>query len=90
MEIYYLLNKDIISREAAQLNWKLNQLPITIYIKNNFKDKIINGKSLIGILSGNVRYNDKITIMINDYHAQFEIDKIKEYFNEVGREINGG
>ena len=87
MEIYYLLNKDIISREAAQLNWKLNQLPITIYIKNNFKDKIINGKSLIGILS---RYNDKITIMINDYHDQFEIDKIKEYFNEVGREINGG
>lgn len=90
MEIYYLLNKDIISRDAAQLNWKLNQLSLTIHIKNNSKDKIINGKSLIGILSGNFRYNDKITIMIDDYHDQFEIDKIKEYFNEVGREINGG
>lgn len=47
-------------------------------------DRIVNGKSLIGIMSANMRFNDIISITIDELA---DVEEIKEYFNEVGREI---
>ena len=82
MTFTYRLDKDIVARTAAQLNWQLKQLPCTINIKNS--DRIINGKSLVGILSAHMRLNDVIEITTD---GVVDNDQIREYFNEIGREI---
>jgi phosphotransferase system HPr-like phosphotransfer protein len=48
--IKYKLNKDIIARTAANFVWELNNCESSIYVINN--NRKINGKSLIGVLSG--------------------------------------
>lgn len=50
----YKINKDIFSRTAAQLNWELNTYKSLISIITEEKRKI-NAKSLIGLLSGNLK-----------------------------------
>lgn len=82
MTITYKLNRDIVARTAAQLNWNLKQVHSSIRIIH--EDRVVNGKSLIGIMSANMRFNDIISIVIDEFA---DIEKIKEYFNEVGREI---
>ena len=46
---------------------------------------MINGKSLVGILSAGLQKGDVIQIMF-DYED--ETNKVKEIFDEVGYEIN--
>ena len=82
MTFTYILDKDIVARTAAQLNWQLKSLPCAINIRN--KDIIINGKSLVGILSAHMRFNDTIEITTE---GPVDTDLVREYFNEVGREI---
>ncbi len=83
MTITYKLNKDIVARTAAQLNWNLKQVRSSIRIIRG--DRIVNGKSLIGIMSANMRLNDIISVTIDELT---DVEEIKEYFNEVGREIS--
>ena len=80
--LIYKLEKDLCNRAAAQLNWKLTQLRSAINIKGN---RMINGKSLVGILSAGLQKGDVIQIMF-DYED--ETNKVKEIFDEVGYEIN--
>lgn len=82
MTITYKLYKDIVARTAAQLNWNLKQVHSSIRIIHG--DRVVNGKSLIGIMSANMRFNDIISIIIDE---PIDVEEIKEYFNEVGREI---
>ena len=82
MNILYKLNKDIVARTAANLSYNLNQLHSSIHICN--KQKLINGKSLIGILTANMKFGDIITIT---YDEPTDLVKIKEIFNELGGEI---
>lgn len=82
MTITYKLKKDIVARTAAQLNWNLKRVHSSIRIIHG--DRIVNGKSLIGIMSANMRFNDIISIIIDEFT---DIEEVKEYFNEVGREI---
>lgn len=49
MKLQYKLNRDIVARTATMLNWDLSQLHSSIHIQSN--DRVINGKSLLGILS---------------------------------------
>lgn len=79
----YLLTKDIISREAVMLNWNLNNITSPIKILNN--KRIVNAKSLIGLLTGNLKYGNIISVIVEDNN---DVKKIREYFDEVGREIN--
>ena len=44
--IKYLINKDLVNREAINLIFKLNNLKTNLYILNN-KKKLINEKYLI-------------------------------------------
>lgn len=82
MTITYKLDRDIVARTAAQLNWNLKQVRSSIRIIHG--DRIVNGKSLIGIMSANMRFDDTISIIIDE---PADVEEIKEYFNEVGREI---
>lgn len=82
MTFKYLLDKDIVARTAAQLSWQLKNLPCSVNIRNS--DRIINGKSLVGILSAHMRLNDVIEITTD---GVVDSDLIREYFNEIGQEV---
>lgn len=82
MTFTYKLDRDVVARTAAQLNWNLKQVRSSIRITNH--DTIVNGKSLVGILTAHMRYDDVITITVDE---PTDIEDIKEYFNEIGQEI---
>lgn len=80
--LIYKLEKNLCGRAATQLNWNLTQLRSAINIRGK---RTVNGKSLVGILSAGLQKDDIIQIFF-DYES--ETEKIKEYFNEVGYEVN--
>ena len=82
MKLQYKLNRDVVARTATMLNWDLSRLHSSIHLQSN--DRIINGKSLIGVLSAQFKMNDIITIIFDE---EKDLDKIKEIFNEIGREV---
>ena len=82
MILTYELNTDLCNRAAAQLNWNLTTLRSAINIQGA---RMINGKSLVGILSANFKKGDIIKIIF-DYDN--EAQKVKDFFNDVGSEFN--
>lgn len=82
MKLIYKLKKDVVARTATMLSWDLSQLHSTIHIQSN--DRIINGKSLIGVLSGQYRMGDIITVIFDE---EKDLNRIKEIFEELGEEI---
>lgn len=82
MKISYKLDKNIVARVASMLAWDLSQLHSSVYIQ--LEDRMINGKSLIGILSAQYKAGDIITIVFDE---EEDLEKIKEIFNELGGEI---
>jgi phosphotransferase system HPr (HPr) family protein len=82
MEIKYRFKRDVVSRAAAQLSWQLSQLHSSIHLLGN--DRVVNGKSLVGVLSAQYKMGDEVTITYDDND---ELAKIKEIFNEIGGEI---
>ncbi len=82
MILTYKLNVDLCSRAAAQLNWNLTTLHSAISIQGA---RMINGKSLVGILSANFKKGDVIKIIF-DYND--ETQKVKTFFNDIGSEFN--
>lgn len=83
MTISYKLNKDVVARTATMLNWNLNSVKSSIRIITKDK-RMINAKSLVGLLSGHLETDDQIDIIIDQDQ---DLMKVKSYFNEVGREI---
>lgn len=81
--VLYKLDKNLWGRAAAQLNWNLEKIKSSIFLVNE-EGRMINGKSLIGLLSGNFKENSYIRIMIE---GKEEVNNIRKYFNEVGREV---
>lgn len=75
-----ILNKNITGRVAAQLNWALSSLKSSIRIINK-EGRMVNAKSLVGLLSGQIREGDLITI---SFDQKDEEQKIKFYFREIG------
>lgn len=63
MKIKYILSQDIVARLATNLALNLNELKSNIRIYN--KDKDINGKSLLGIYTANMKMNDNVTILFD-------------------------
>ena len=81
MTIIYTLNTGLTGRAAAQLVWQLKQINTAIYI---VAERMINAKSLVGLLSGNFQKDESIQILIEDKNF---VDKIREAFNEFGKEV---
>lgn len=84
MTITYKLNKNLTGRQANMLNWKLTQIPGSVRIINKEENRMINAKSLVGLLSGAFRADNVIDIVID---RDEDIQKVKSVLNEVGREI---
>lgn len=78
MSITYRLKRDIVSRTAANLVFGISEAKSVYIIKN---ERCFNGKSLIGILSNSLRFNDIITVKIEEAE---DIEIIKEAFNGLG------
>ena len=83
-KVTYQLNKNLTGRQANMLNWKLSQVQSSIRILNKEEDRLINAKSLIGLLSGAFRADNIIDIIIEDEKDE---RKVKEILNEVGKQI---
>lgn len=83
-KVTYQLNKNLTGRQANMLNWKLSQVQSSIRILNKEEDRMINAKSLIGLLSGAFRADNIIDIIIED---ERDLNKVKEILNEVGQQI---
>lgn len=82
MKLQYKLNKDVVARTATMLSWDLSRLHSSIHLQSN--DRIINGKSLIGVLSAQFKMNDIITVIFDE---EKDLNRIKEILNEIGREL---
>lgn len=78
MSITYRLKRDIVSRIAANLVFGLSEAKSVHIIKD---ERCFNGKSLIGILSNRLRFNDIITIKVEEAE---DIEIIKEAFEGLG------
>lgn len=81
MTITYKLNTTLAARAAAQLVWQLKQINTAVYI---ISERMINAKSLVGLLSGNFQSGETIEITLDD--AAFSND-LKQIFNEYGQEV---
>lgn len=75
----YKLLKDLTGRTASQFNWGLSSIPHQVYLKIH-DGRIINGKSLIGLLSGRFLTGDIIEIAT---YTQEESIKIEEIINNL-------
>ena len=79
MTIIYKLNKNLTGRVATQLNWELEKLEGTIQIATK-DDRFINGKSLIGLLSGGFKMDDIIEIFIE---KDKDVELVRSSFKEI-------
>lgn len=84
MKKEYRLNYNLFKRNAANLVFSLNELPDSIYIYRNNDERRINGKSLIGILSGHFLKNEIITIEANNFENW---SRVQEIFKNYGDEV---
>ena len=79
----YKINKDLVGRTAAQLNWNLSKLSSSLYIITKEK-RMVNGKSLVGLLQGNIRKGDSVTILLD---KEEDITKTKSFLNNIGKQF---
>lgn len=78
------ITTDIFNRIATNFNYKINELKSTIFIVSD--DRLANAKSLLGLLSLQLRTGDIIEIRFDDSE---ETSKIKEIISEIA-EIKEG
>lgn len=79
----YKLNLTLWNRNAANLVFALSELPTSVFLYKEYGRRI-NGKSLIGILSGRFLQGDTIMILIDNPE---EMSRVKSIFNQYGEEI---
>ena len=79
----YKLNLTLWNRNAANLVFALSELPTSVFLYKEYGRRI-NGKSLIGILSGRFLQGDTIKILIDNPE---QMSRVKSIFNQYGEEI---
>ena len=79
----YKINKDLVGRTAAQLNWNLSKLSSSLYIITKEK-RMVNGKSLVGLLQGNIRKGDLVTILLD---KEEDLAEAKSSLNNIGKQF---
>ena len=82
MTISYKLNKDLVGRAAAQFNWAVSSTQGSIRIINT-EGRMINAKSLVGLLSGILRTDDEIYVVIDNIN---DLQKVRKAFAEIAIE----
>lgn len=79
----YRINTDLAGRAAAQLNWNLNKLSSSLYIITKEK-RMVNGKSLVGLLQGNIHKGDLVTILLD---KEEDLAEAKSSLNNIGKQF---
>lgn len=79
----YRINTDLVGRTAAQLNWNLNKLSSSLYIITKEK-RMVNGKSLVGLLQGNIHKGDLVTILLD---KEEDLAEAKSSLNNIGKQF---
>ena len=79
----YKINTDLVGRTAAQLNWNLSKLSSSLYIITKEK-RMVNGKSLVGLLQGNIRKGDLVTILLD---KEEDLAEAKSSLNNIGKQF---
>lgn len=74
--VRYKLKKDLIGRTANQFNWKLQDCPFQIYLIMGKDGRVINGRSLIGLLSGRFIAGNEIEIATQSIKEQEIVEKV--------------
>lgn len=82
----YKINQTLTGRPASLLSWDLNAIPCNVRVINS-EGRMINGKSLIGLLSGKFKVGDKVEFVIDDLTQEKNFKKI---LNKFGTEVRGG
>lgn len=85
ISIRYKLKNDVYGRIATNLVYALNELKGSVFIIQN--EKVINGKSLVGVLSLGMKFETPIEIRITN--SEDEI-KLREIFSNIADEIKEG
>lgn len=78
MNMTYKLQRDVVSRTATMLAWNLKTLNSAIRIVHN--ESVINGKSLVGILSTYMRAGETITVVVDELE---DVNEVQEIFSEI-------
>ena len=73
-----IILNDITGRRAANFVHAVTSKPYNIWIVT--KDKQVNAKSILGLLSADIRKGDVVTIVI-DYNKPLEFDDIIKAIN---------
>lgn len=74
--VRYKLKKDLIGRTANQFNWKLQNCPFQIHLIMGKDGRVINGRSLIGLLSGRFMTGNEIEIATQSIKEQEIVEKV--------------
>lgn len=74
--VRYKLKKDLIGRTANQFNWKLQDCPFQIYLIMGKDGRVINGRSLIGLLSGRFIAGNEIEVATQSIKEQEIVEKV--------------
>lgn len=74
-----IINKDINGRQAANFVHKVTSKAYNIWFIT--KDKQVNAKSILGLLSADIRKGDRLTIEI-DCEEPLELDDIEKAIND--------
>ena len=83
MKTMFRLNQNLLQRNAANLVFALSEIPESIFIYRNNDERRVNGKSLIGILSGHFLQAEIICIETNDENWS----RVQEIFKNYGDEV---
>ncbi len=78
--LVYKLNKDVVARDAVNLQQDLGLLKSTVHIVAN--DRVINAKSLIGILSAKMEMGNRIEVNFDEIEDK---EAIIESFDKIGK-----
>lgn len=84
MSCSYILKENLMQRNATNLVFNLQGLKTSIYLYKKGLERRVNGKSIIGILSGHFTQGEIIKILID---APEQMSRVKEIFNNYGEEI---
>lgn len=83
MDFTIILTKDLIQRNAMNLVYSLNEINSSVFLYKE-SGRGINGRSVLGVLSGDFKQGETIKILIDNTE---ELSRIKEIFKQYGTEV---
>lgn len=83
MKNSFKLKENLLKRNATNLVFSLKEIPESIYIYRENDERRVNGKSLIGVLSGKFLQTNTICIEYNGENWS----RVQEIFKEYGDEV---